>query len=339
MSRNDEPVTRRNALGLLAGTGAIGLAGCMGGSSDGGQSDTAEQTRTSEPTATPTEEPEQTFERADLDSKRFLSRWIHSTDDILLAASFRPSRLVAEYGESVTQYSYGDPYGPLQFGPEDIPESFVQSQKNPAYSTVKVDQLPSEVSYEQVIDTLRDQDFGVDKQVGDYHIYRTPSANKVYALAPGRMATGLNFAVEDETMNDQHVNHVTRAIEEHDSEAVVTDDIRRVIDSLEGDDFVELWGGTGSGSQMIGQLDDQYQPEAGGVGVDLDNGIKYGAWAFKDENLADWVYADLQEGGTRSEYGWERIDKDGQVITAQGAPQIGQRLHTSPGIPVAIPKI
>lgn len=342
MSRNGVPVTRRDALRLLAGAGTVSLAGCTDSSGTGGGGD-SESSSTTELTATDrTARPtEQTFERAELDSREFLSQWIHSTeqDDVLLAASFRPSRLVDEYGESVTEYSYGDPYEPLQFSPEDVPASFVQSKNEPAYSTVKVDQLPPDVSFEHVLANLREQDFEVDREVGDYHIYRTPSANMVYALAPGRMITGLNFDVEEETMNAQHTDHVVNAIEEYDSETVVTADIERVLGSLGGEDFIELWGGTGDGAQMVGRLADRYQPGAGGVGIDLDSGIKYGAWAFEDENIAEEVYEGLQEVGTRSEYGWERIDRSGQVITAQGAPQIEQRLHDSPGIPVAIPKI
>jgi len=63
-------------------------------------------------------------------------------------------------------------------------------------------------------------------------------------------------------------------------------------------------------------LSESSQPSVGATTLGIDEGAKYSAWVFEDEQLATSVRNYLQNEGLRN--GYETVETDGRVLKAVG---------------------
>lgn len=346
MSQDGEGATRRYFLQTLGAAGAAGLAGCggngTGGSGGGGGSnptdtpDASGQDDGDEPSGDgsdpETTEANNTVEQ--IPPEEFMALWMQSTDDHIQANSFPPAKVDEKYGETLTGNVQGSAaYDHLNYSNEEVPQTFVQEFFNPVISAVKVDRLPAEVESGDVASTLEENGYENVQDMDEFSVYRNLSSDAVYAVGDSEVVIGVNYSnPAREAEVSQHEEDVKDAVEQRiEGDISWTEEIRDAVGALKGTgDSLAVWEKGISGEDIVGGLDKRYQPEVGLSSVDLEEETKYGAWVFDDEDTAELVYGDLEEGGTR--YGWQSIERDGNVITALGESQVEQNLGIGSGI-------
>jgi len=339
-----EGFNRRTLLKTLGATTIAGLAGCTGGdNNEGGGSG---ETPTPEPT-TPEPTTEEARDIQEIPLQEFTALWLQETDDdvALFVSAFHPPKVYNQLNETVTENEYGAvAYEPLNYAPRSVPRTVIQYTTEPEVSAVKVDQLPATVSGDDVASALTEAGFESESPEGpteddrDYAIYRNPSEDAVYAVSSDRVVIGVNYSNSARSAsNDLHHQDVETILEARaGSESGLTNDMEAALAALDIQDAISLWEYNSDNADLVQQLDPQYQPTIGATSVDLEEEIQYGAWKFDSENLAEWVHADLEEGGAW--YEWERIERDGDVITAAGESQAQQQLNGNE-MYLALPKI
>jgi hypothetical protein len=345
------PVSRRYMLQTLGTVGAAGLAGCGGnggsgaggGSSPTGTSDVSGEDEGDDPSGDgsdpETTEANNTAEQ--IPPEDFIAAWMQSTDEPIQTNSFSPAKVDKKYGQTRTENVQGHvAYEDLNYSPEDVPQAFVQEFLDPVLSAVKVDRLPADVESGDVASTLEENGYENVQDMDEFSVYRNLSSDAVYAIGDSEVVIGVNYrnpAREAEV--SQHEEDVKDAVEQRvEGDISWTEEIRDAFGALEdtGESLAIQEKGI-SGGKLVEDLDERYQPEVGILSVDLEEETKYGAWIFEDQNTAEWVYRDLEEGGTR--YGWQSIERDENVITATGQPKIKQNLEAISPSGISVPYI
>ncbi|WP_435067173.1 hypothetical protein [Haloplanus sp. C73] len=331
--------SRRRVLQTIGTASASGLAGCA--SSGTGTDESTETFDSPEPTAEPTETSERR-EVQDIPVEEFVAIWFTEVnpEDNAFAGSFSPQQLRTEISETLTEGSYGKvAYEDLPYAPGDVPQTFIRDMNIPVHSSIKVDQLPATTPSEQVTSTLAENDYEQVQDVEGYSIYRNPSADAVYGVGSGRVVIGVNYNEPARyARNSQHQKDVVARIEERSqTDSGFTTSMEDAIAALEIHDSLGIWEYDSDDADLVDGLDPEYQPDVGMTSVDIDADIQYGSWAFEDENLAEWVHADLQEGG--SPYEWERITQSDNVITAAGEARVKYHINEPTSLNLSFPKI
>jgi len=293
-----------------------------------------------EPTAEPTET-QQRGNVPEIPVEEFAAIWLDESgpEDHGSVSSFRPTQLQASIGSTLTEESYGlVAYDDLNYEPGDVPQTFIQWMAAPVLSSIKVDLIPETTSSEEVISVLEENAYEHSRDVADYSVYRNPAADAVYGVGPDCVVIGVNYSNPSRVArNSQHAEDVVDHIKERSqADPGYSDSMEDGIRALEIHDSLDIWEYDSDAADFVDGLDPQYQPDVGLTSVDLDTEVKYGVWVFQDQNLAEWVHADLQEGGSR--YEWERIDQTDNVITAAGEATIKRTLN-EPSSSLAFPLI
>jgi hypothetical protein len=248
------------------------------------------------------------------------TNWMILGDDHgqeLQAIAYSPSKLAENYDKAfVEDLTDGvKSYSPFEFSHEDIPESFVQKAVTPWDSHYKVDQLPNNVTEDDVTEQLQDSGFEKIDDSGGFEVYSGGSTP--HAVGEDRHVVILG-ALGSSTSEQEGL--MSRVIKEANQNAYeVPDPIQDGLEALEIEDSLTIENAiTGLGytpSTESGSL----QPEYGIASVDLEAGSKNGAWPFQDESGAENAESVLSRGEGELRDGYTNIGRQGRVVTASGA--------------------
>lgn len=335
---------------LGATAGAAGLAGCGGtggGTSGGGSGGESSDVEGEDNPATESSTEESSKNIPDISPKDFAAAWTQVPEDGRVPvdiSSFSPDQVKDITDQTKMHGLFAkSSYDDINYSPEDVPQTFIQYFSGPSTdvrssSSVKVDQLSEDVTYDQVISSLEDEGYEQVEEQGEFSVYRNLSSDTVYGVGPGTVVMGTNYLNSNESAtNSTHRADVISALEHRkEGEVDFTEDMKEAIGSLDVRDSLEVI--TNQERIDLVQAEEIYQPKVGASSVDLEEETKYGAWVFDDEEIAEEVYNYLSEGGTRS-YGWERIDRDGRVVTAGGEARLNETLGTAAITGLSLPFI
>jgi hypothetical protein len=235
--------------------------------------------------------------------------------DELEAVAYSPSKLAENYDRAfVADITDGiQSYSPFEFSHEDIPESFVQKAATPWKSHYKVDQLPNNISEEDIVDQLQGSGFEKIDEKGGFEVYsdgKTPHAvgqDRHVVVLPGLTASG----GEAERLMDRVVKEANQ--DAYEVPDIIQDglDALDVRDSLTIENSLDNIGYTPSSDNL------SLQPEYGLSSVDLQEGSKTGAWPFQTENEAESAEKVL-ESREQLMNGYESVGRNGRVVLGSG---------------------
>lgn len=314
-SEGGNGVTRRYMLQALGATGTGVLAGCMGGddgsSSDGG---TPTEENNTTPVQTTESNPYELPESEHIEPDDFMLGWmLLPPGDTLAAATYSPSQASEQYGTTYAEvFGLDGLYDAFDFHENDVPETFLQEKDNQWHSVMKVDQLPKNVTEEDIVQQLQDAGYHKEKEMGDFEVYR--GGNE------GPRAVGQDMHIASHPVGTGDDDSAMTYMDYFLSQRVEDDlqpgnDTTAVIDALNVQDSITLR--VDDVSHMVQGIQGSRQPEIGATSVNMETGDKYGAWVFEDEQTADIVH-EIKKDEDLMAY-FEEISQEGRVITGQGS--------------------
>lgn len=332
MSSDGDGVTRRYMLQTLGATGAAAVAGCMGGGGD--EPDSEETPVDEEEDSTPvqtTEEPDYELPESEhVDTADFFKEWmLLPPGDEFAAASYSPSKLNEQYDTTLLSViGQEHNYDIFDFSEADIPEAFVEEDQGDYKPTLKVDQLPGGVSEEDVIQQLQDAGYSKDRQIGGFEVYTGEGEPR--AVGKGRHILGW---VSGSAPNQAIHNYMNSVLEQETEDQLKPGpETKAVVDALNIQDSLTIQKGIGT-SMPINR---NYQPELGATSVNFEEGTKYGAWVFEDEETAETAYSMLEPDDSFSNF--ENIERNGRFITASEGDYSTGELNANP-LQLSVPRV
>jgi len=235
--------------------------------------------------------------------------------DDLEAVALSPSALSEHYHESFAEdIGADDEYGLFEFSHADIPETYVQNASDPWDSRFKVDQLPGNVSEDDVAQQLEDAGYSKQHERGELEVYR--GEDGFHAVGDNRHVVVLG---SQNASTSQQRDLMFRVLEEtNDDRYELPEFMQDGLDSISVQDSLSLHM-----NPVIGYMhsvdSDEYQPKMGISSVDFESGEKYGAWPFENAQTAENAMTILQAHDGEYNDGFEEPRLDGTVITASGA--------------------
>jgi len=317
---------RRYLLRTLGAVGAGALAGCAGddGSSEPDSSEDDEATEnnsTPEETATP--EPDYGLPESEhANPVDMATEWMLPPDnqgDDLQVVAFSPSKLSEYYEKSLTrEINAEEKYGPFEFHHTDIPETYIQHSIDPSPSRFKVDQLPNNVSEDDVVQQLEDAGYTNRLQRGDFEVYA--GEDGFHAVGNDRHVVVVGG---DTASNSQERSLMLRVLEEtNENSYEIPEVMQRGFDELDVQDSLTVVKRPGY-AVMPSTGTSYNQPDIGMSSVNFAEGEKNGAWPFEDPDAAENVVAVLEDQDVRD--GYSNIRLDNKTVTAEdGEYEIGE---------------
>lgn len=310
MSSEGNSVTRRYMLQTLGATGSAAVAGCIGGGSDEPDSEETpvDEGEDSNPEPT-TEEPTYELPESEhVDTAEFFKDLIIlPPGEEYAGASYSPSKLHENYDTTFMGVLDTDnAYDKFDFSDEDIPESFVEEKPVGYYPKVKVDQLPNNVSEGDVVQQLQEDGYSKDREIGNFEVYTTRGGKYLHAVGNERHFVSWSSSDSQERANGMMDSVLEQEVEEQLTLGV---DIEEVIDALNVQDSLTM-----TKQDSLLPIDPDYQPEISVSSVDFEEGTKYAAWVFEDEQAAGTAYNLLQNEDSFNSY--ESLEKEGRFVTA-----------------------
>jgi hypothetical protein len=321
-------VSRRDVL-KAGGAGLSTLvAGCLGGGDEGGSSGDSDNSGSSvaqaaedpagqdsneeldEDTPTPTPEPDyDTPESRHMDTEELVRDWTtqFSEDERIEIDSHSPTEVYDEHGNTwVSHRGNVEKYEFLPFGHDDIPETMLQELgKDHEFNVVKVDQLPSGASEENLEDALESEGYEKESEVDGFSLY--VGDEDARAVGEGMHLLSYNRVGRTDTSPQSHLDNLMTSIEGYRSE--LPEDVDDLLDEIEMRDKFTV----------IAQDDEKYfiqgadQPVAGAATANTGSGEKRVVLKFEGSNGAQEAYDALE--GRNEIY---ELDQDGRYLSVDG---------------------
>lgn len=307
--------SRRRVLQTLGATGAAAVAGCMGGGSDEPDSEETptEDEQNNAPSQT-SEEPNYGLPDSEhIEPDEFVTGWmLLPPGEDLSAMAYSPSQTSEQHGTTYAETQNVDYlYDMFEFHDSDIPETFVQEKNNQWQSEMKVDQLPNNVSEEDVAQQLQDAGYHKDTEIGDFDVYRGGEGGP-RAVGQGKHILSHPINIGDDESAMQYMdNFLSQRVED---ELRPGDETMGVINALNVKDSITLR--KNEHNNLVTGVNDSRQPVMGAASVDMEAGEKYGAWIFEDEQTAGTVHAMKKDEDLLGYF--EEISQESRIITARG---------------------
>lgn len=351
---DSSPVSRRYLLQTLGTAGAAGLAGCGGGGNGGsGAGGGSSPTGTSGVSGQDDEVPSgdgSDAETTEVDSVEHvdLGHWpreylLSSGEDyeITLFDSWSPQQVKEETGTIPLEVSYlENPYHQLNFSPEEVPETFLQLWNDGDYwASAKVDQLLGSTSGEDVKQSLEENDYEQINEIGNFGVYSKDASETVHAVSSDRHAIAANITqdrTEDASQSqlEDYLEDVLR--QKADGHAEEPEEIAELREALGPKDTFGAANQIGGNNFLYedkfvynSELGDGYQPTHGATSVDVEEGQKYRAWLFEEEDIAEEVKTTLLNDDKQHYNDWEEISVDGRIMQAEGQIDLGSQIENS----------
>jgi hypothetical protein len=339
-SGQDNGHTRRYLLQTGAAALATGLAGCAGGNGSD-SSDDSDEENNSDVDTTPEEtaEPEPDYSLPESEHANpvdMATEWMIFPDDQgddLEAVALSPSKLTENYDASFSEDIGADEkYEVFEFNHTDIPETYVQKAIEPWGSKFKVDQLPNNVSEEDVVQQLEDSGYTMQHRRGDFEVYA--GEDGFHAVGNDRHIVVLEGA---NVSTSQQRDLMFRVIEEtNENRYQVPEIMKNGLDSLDVQDSLSLFKGPNV-AYMPSTGSNSIQPEMAISSVDFEEGEKYGSWPFQDRDIADTAVATLEGDDLRDNFSnVEQVDNT--VIASEGDYNLNE-MNTSSYLRFSNPRI
>lgn len=307
-------VTRRDMIQSLGAAGAVALAGCTGGDDTSAPEGTPTDGDTPTPIRTTEADSFELPESEHVNPADFVTGWmLLPPGDDLSAMAYSPSQASEQYETTYAEVQSMDGlYDVFEFHDNDIPETFTQVKTNQWSSVMKVDQLPNNVTEEDVAQQLQDGGYHTDAEIGDFDVYRGGDGGP-RAVGHDMHIVSHPIARGDDDSAMQYLdNFLSQQVE---GELRPGDDTTTLIAALNVQDSITLR--KHELTNLVKGVSESRRAEMGAASVDMDAGEKYGAWVFEDEQTAGTVHA-MKEGGELFGY-FDEVSQDGRVVTAQGS--------------------
>lgn len=343
---NSPHLQRRHLLQSLGITGMTAVAGCLGGddSEPDPEPDTQDQDQDSE---TDTQDQEQEPENYDtpesehIDTETLIENWgttysLHERDMI---DSFSPSQVNEKYDTTWTDGNYATGrYDVFSFSHEDIPETVIQETPDSGnHNILKVDQIPSGASKEDMESALEESGYTKDSELGEFSIYTTVDEKEARAVGGGKHIIAFHNSSSPGPATNVHMDYLNQALEDHRADGTsLHEDVQDLMNTLDvRNSFTalrseHLWTDFVSGFHGD-------QPSAGAVTVDFDDETKYAAWKFGDEETAQQAYESITGSNGEISNGFTQVDQEGQYLTAAGGYELQDNFE--PSVPSSTPII
>jgi len=327
----DSPhLQRRHLLQSLGATSLTVVAGCLGGDDtesgpepepeEGTQEQDSEQENSEDE-----QEPEDydTPESEHIDTEALVENWgtTYSGHKRAAVDSFGPCQVSEEYDTTwIEEWVEEGRYGSLPFSHEDVPETVKQETPHQfASNFVKVDQLPSGASAEDVESALQEDGYEMQGEIGDFSIYATVDEKEARAVGNGKHIIAFN--VEGEGVgpsSNVHQEYLSDLLDSHASNGSDLDeDVQDLLDAVDVRDSFTAYKDQDFYTDFISGISGN-QPVAGAVTVDVENGAKYAAWKFESEEAAQQAYEIKSGRNGDLSNGFTQVDQEGQYLTAAG---------------------
>ena len=332
---------RRYLLRTLGAVGAGALAGCAGDNgSDGSEPGSGEDEETdanSTPGETSTPKPDYSLPESEhVSPVDMATEWMIFPDDQgddLEAVALSPSKLSENYDASFTEdIGAHHKYRVFEFSHSDIPETYVQKAIQPWDSELKVDQLPNNVSEDDVTKQLADAGYSMQHQRGDFEVYR--GDGDFHAVGEDRHITILGGS---SASTSQMRDLMFRVIEEtNENRYELPDTIQEGLESIDSRDSITI-NKTPGIAYMPSVDSSSIQPELAISSVDFEEGKKYGAWPFEDRQSAENAVTILESQDLRDGYNNPR--QNGKTVVASGADYQLDEMNFSSWLNFSDPRI
>jgi hypothetical protein len=336
----DNGHTRRYLLQTGAAALATGLAGCAGGNGSD-SSDEPDEENNSDVDTTPEEtadpEPDYSLPESEHASPvDMATEWMIFPDeqgDYLQAVAYNPSK-VSEIHDTTLADDIGadERYEAFEFNHTDIPESYIQHANDPWLSRFKVDQLPNNVSEEDIVQQLEDSGYTMQHERGDFEVYA--GEDGFHAVGDDRHVVVLGG---DTASTSQERDLMFRVLEEtNDNRYELPEVTQRGLEELDVQDSLSIMKRPGY-ALMPSTGTRSYQPEIGMSSVDFDEGQKNGAWSFSEGKAAENALTLLENNDVR--HGYSDLELNNKVVTAQEGDYDISELGTSSWLRVSESRI
>jgi len=317
MESDQDDVPRRYVLQTLGALGTGGLAGCLGGDSSDSSEDPEDGTETdSTPEETSTPEPDYSLPESEhVNPVDMATEWMIFPDDQgddLEAVALSPSKLSENYDASFTEdLGADDKYGMFEFSHFDIPETYVQKAVEPWDSLFKVDQLPGNISEEDVAQQLEDAGYSKQHERGEFEVYRGDDGFR--AVGGDRHVVVLGSS---NASTSQQRDLMFRVLEEtNENRYKIPETMQRGFEELDIQDSLTVRKNPGY-VPMPSTGTTSHQPDIGMSSVNFQEGEKYGAWPFQDRQSAENALTLLQNNEVRD--GYSNLELENDTVTASG---------------------
>lgn len=313
--------TRRYLLQTGAAALATGLAGCAGGNGSDGSDDSDEEDSSdvdSTPEQTTDSEPDYSLPESEhANPVDMATEWMIFPDDQgddLEAVALSPSAMDENYDASFSEDIGADEkYEVFEFNHTDIPETYVQKAIEPWESKFKVDQLPNNVSEEDVVQQLEDSGYSMRHQRGDFEIYA--GEDGFHAVGNDRHIVVLEG---DVASTSQQRDLMFRVIEEtNENTYELPETMENGLNAINEQDSLSI-SMMPNIAYMISTGTRSNQPPLAITSVNFDDGEKYGAWPFEDAQKAENALRLLEGSEEELNDGFENTSREGKTVTASG---------------------
>lgn len=341
VSGQDNGHTRRYLLQTGAAALATGLAGCSGGNNSDGSDETDEE-NSSDVDTTPEEttEPEPDYSLPESEHANpvdMATEWMIFPDDQgdeLQAVALSPSALDENYDTSFAEDIGADEkYEVFEFNHTDIPETYVQHADDPWDSRFKVDQLPSNVSEEDVVQQLEDSGYTMQHRRGDFEVYA--GEDGFHAVGNDRHIVVLQSSTAS---TSKQRDLMFRVLEEsNDNRYEIPETMQNGLDKIDVQDSLTMFKAPHL-AYMTSTGTTSHQPEIALSSVDFEEGKKYGAWPFQDEQSAESAVS-LLNAEENLRYGFSDVELDGRTVTASDANYDLNEMNNGNWLRFSVPRI
>ena len=340
MTTDDHNTSRRYLLQTSAAALATGLAGCAGGNDSDG-SDESDKQDSSDVDTTPeqTSEPESDYslpESEHASPVEMATEWMIFPDDQgddLEAVALSPSKLSEHYDVSFARnIGANESYGMFEFNTTDIPETYMQKAIQPWDSLFKVDQLPNNVSEDDVKQRLEEVGYTMQHQRGNFEVYNGETGP--HAVGEDRHVVVLGSA---NASTSQERDLMFRLLEEtNDNRYQIPEVMARGFEQIDVRDSLTVI--KTPGYVMMPSTDTtSHQPDVGMSSVDFQEEKKYGAWPFADKQSAESALALLENSDVR--HGYSGLEMNNKTVTASGGNYELNEMNSDSWLRVSSPRI
>lgn len=177
--------------------------------------------------------------------------------------------------------------------------------------------MPSGASVDDVKSSLEEEGYELQEEVGDFSIYTTVDEREARAVGDGVHIMAYNLANEGPSSN-VHREHLNELLETQQSDTSNLDEeVQDLLDTIDVRDSFTAYKDQDFYTDFVGGIGGD-QPVAGAVTVDVEEGAKYAAWKFENEEAAQQAYETKSGRNGDLSNGFTQVDQEGQYLTAAG---------------------
>lgn len=335
MSSDDGQIstTRRYLLQSLGTGAAAAAAGCMGGDSEPEQEE--EETETTNQTETPPEDQGPDYdlpESEHMEPDEMIQEFgVLFPSELTQIKAYSPSQHAENFDKTWAgedQIPHRSVYDIFDFEAEHVPETLNQRVQAEGTERVRADQLPNNVSREELEEAMEEAGYESAGESGDFSLYLEGDTAGARAVNDDYHLIAFASQRYSEVTSEEHMDNLSTVLDAYqNSETQLDANVAAAIDQLDVQDTIaganqdidNGLGLTGVGTTAIAR---DLLPRAGANTRNLEEGTKQTVLVFEDEEKAQG-YADLvHEESSPQELGYNSVEARGRFVIGEGASEI-----------------